>query len=203
VPHEDNASNDRLLQNPNGWVTWRRTGQCPVRPSPTAFPNGLLVVEGYKYPPTTTTPSIQVFWDFHPIQELVHSFLDTNQKIKASLSPQNHSNHLVTWESVCSCSLCSCCLDHFLPSFLILVPKWIIIKARDTNCVVILAGSKWPVWLRRKLTRSKWPFERGKGLKETRSLWPPQRGLGSLEPNLGKTNHRVHPLVFPSLPDFI
>jgi hypothetical protein len=22
-------------------------------------------------------------------------------------------------------------------------------------------------------------------------LWPPQRGLGSLEPNLGKTNHRV------------
>jgi hypothetical protein len=29
-----------------------------------------------------------------------------------------------------------------------------------------------------KLTRSKWPFERGKGLKETRSLWPPQRGVG-------------------------
>jgi hypothetical protein len=27
-------------------------------------------------------------------------------------------------------------------------------------------------------------------------LWPPQRGLGSLEPNLGKTNHRVHPLYF-------
>jgi hypothetical protein len=28
-------------------------------------------------------------------------------------------------------------------------------------------GSKWPIWLRRKLTWSKWPFERGKGLKET------------------------------------
>jgi hypothetical protein len=28
-------------------------------------------------------------------------------------------------------------------------------------------------------------------LKETRSLRPPQRGLGSLEPNLGKTNHYV------------
>jgi hypothetical protein len=29
-----------------------------VRPSAAALPNGLLVVEGYKYPPTTTTPSI-------------------------------------------------------------------------------------------------------------------------------------------------
>jgi hypothetical protein len=43
-----------------------------------------------------------------------------------------------------------------LPSFLILVPKRLVIKARDTKCVVVLAGSKWPVWLRRKLTRSKW-----------------------------------------------
>jgi hypothetical protein len=32
-----------------------------VHPSPAAFPNGFLVVEGYKYPTTTTTPSIQVF----------------------------------------------------------------------------------------------------------------------------------------------
>jgi hypothetical protein len=95
--------------------------------------------------------------------------------------------------------------------FLILVLKQLVIKARDTNCVVVLVGSKWPVWLRRKLTRSRWPFERGKRLKETRSLWPPQRGLGSLEPNLGKTNHRVIrfiflvDLFFPSLPnsDFI
>ena len=61
VPQEDKASNRHLLPNPNGWVTWWRTGQCPVRPSTTAIPNGLLVVEGYKYPPTTTTPSIQVF----------------------------------------------------------------------------------------------------------------------------------------------
>jgi hypothetical protein len=33
-------------------------------------------------------------------------------------------------------------------------------------------------------------------LKETRSLGPPQWGLGSLEPNLGKTNHRVHSHYF-------
>jgi hypothetical protein len=29
-----------------------------------------------------------------------------------------------------------------LPSFLILVPKCFLSKARDTNCVVVLAGSK-------------------------------------------------------------
>jgi hypothetical protein len=60
VPHEDKASKGRLFQYPNGWVTWQRTGQlqclsggapdCLVRPTPAAFPNGLLVVEGYKYP---------------------------------------------------------------------------------------------------------------------------------------------------------
>jgi hypothetical protein len=30
VPHEDKISNGRLLQYPNGWVTWRQTSQCPV-----------------------------------------------------------------------------------------------------------------------------------------------------------------------------
>jgi hypothetical protein len=54
-----------------------------------------------------------------------------------------------------------------------------------------LWGLSDPIDWREKLTRSKWPFERGKGLKETRSLWPPQRGVGLQEPNLGKTNHRV------------
>jgi hypothetical protein len=45
------------------------TPDCPVRPSAAAFPNDHLVVEGYKYPPTTTTPSIQAFWTLHSIQE--------------------------------------------------------------------------------------------------------------------------------------
>jgi hypothetical protein len=43
---------------------------CPVRPLPAASPTATLVVEGYKYTPTTTTPSIQVFWRSHLIQEL-------------------------------------------------------------------------------------------------------------------------------------
>jgi hypothetical protein len=48
VPQEDKLSNGRLSQNRNGWVTWRRIGQCPVahwtvwcthrqQPAPTAI----------------------------------------------------------------------------------------------------------------------------------------------------------------------
>jgi hypothetical protein len=64
----DKAPMVDFAPNPNGWVTWRRTRQpivhvrapdCPVRPSIAASPTATLVVEGYKYPPTTTTPSIQ------------------------------------------------------------------------------------------------------------------------------------------------
>ena len=93
------------------------------------------------------------------------------------------------WERDFRVHLSSCCLDRFLLHILVL--QALVIKARDTNCVVVLVGSKWHIWLRRKLTRSRWPFERGKWLKETRPLCPPQRGVGLQELNLGKTNHRV------------
>jgi hypothetical protein len=80
-------SNGQNLQNPNGWVTWlaHRTvsggaPDCPVLPSTDNLPNGYVVVEGYKYPSTTTTPSIQVFQTSHSIQELVQSIQDTIQK---------------------------------------------------------------------------------------------------------------------------
>jgi hypothetical protein len=36
----------------------------------------------------------------------------------------------------------------------------------------------------------------GPGTPRGRNADTPQRGLGSLEPNLGKINHRVHPLYF-------
>jgi hypothetical protein len=51
------------------WVSGG-TPDCSVRPSTAASPTATLVVEGYKYPSTTTTPSIQVFWASHSIQEL-------------------------------------------------------------------------------------------------------------------------------------
>jgi hypothetical protein len=68
VPLEDKGSNGRLRSNPNSWVTWlaHRTASggapdCLVRPSTAATPTVVLVVEGYKYPPTTSIPTIQAF----------------------------------------------------------------------------------------------------------------------------------------------
>jgi hypothetical protein len=84
VPLKDKTSNGLKLPNPNSWVTWLAHGtvsggapDCPVCPSTSATPNGCLVVEGYKYPPTTSTPRIQVSSTSHSTQELVHSLQDT------------------------------------------------------------------------------------------------------------------------------
>jgi hypothetical protein len=86
VPLEDKGSNGRLRPNPNGWVTWlaHRTvsggaPDCPMRPSTAAIPTVVLVVEGYKYPPPTSTPTIQAFNTLHSIQEQSATLQDTNQ----------------------------------------------------------------------------------------------------------------------------
>jgi hypothetical protein len=167
----------------------------PVRPSTAATPNDLLVVEGYKYPPNHHHSKHLNFQHF-TFNTRASAFTPTHKSKESKplqvLNPLQPLSDLRESLFVFFVLL----LLGSLPSFLILVPNWIVIKARDTKCVVVLVGSKWPVWLRRKLTRSRWTFERGKGLKETQSLWPPQRELSSLEPNLGKTNLRVHLLYF-------
>jgi hypothetical protein len=59
----DKAPMVDFAPNPNGWVTWRRTGQ------PTVPPQLLLWwLRAINTPPTTTTPSIQDFWASHSIQ---------------------------------------------------------------------------------------------------------------------------------------
>jgi hypothetical protein len=148
VPLEDKASNDQKLPNPNGWVTWlaHRTvsggaSDCLVRPSTTAIPNGYVVVEGYKYPPTTTSPSIQVSSTSHSIQELVHSLLDTNQK-NQSLSKCQKSFHSPSDLRESFVRVLCALVSWIAFFFLILVLKILVIKARDTKCVVVLAGSK-------------------------------------------------------------
>jgi hypothetical protein len=61
-------------------------------------------------------------------------------------------------------------LDCFLLSLFLAINS-IVTKARDTNCVVVLAGKFCSHFIeKKKLTQSEGPFERGKGLKETRSL---------------------------------
>src|SRR5699024_10167368 len=67
VPHEDKASNGRPAPNPNDRVTWRRTGHCPVRPSPVAFSNGYNLVGGYKYHPNRPLQGVGVQATFQVI----------------------------------------------------------------------------------------------------------------------------------------
>jgi hypothetical protein len=73
------STNSQNRQNPNSWVTWLAhqivfggTPDCPMRPSTHILPTVWFGGWGYKYPPTTTTLSIQVFQTSHSIQELVH-----------------------------------------------------------------------------------------------------------------------------------
>jgi hypothetical protein len=76
VPPEDKAPTIETVRTLTvGWRGWR-TGHCPVahrtircahrqQPAPTIE----LVVGGYKYPTTTSTPIIQAFTTAHSIQE--------------------------------------------------------------------------------------------------------------------------------------
>jgi hypothetical protein len=63
------SPNGRNRQNPNGWVTWlaHRTVWYAHLQQPAQRVE--LVVEGYKYPSTTSTPTIQAFTTLHSIQE--------------------------------------------------------------------------------------------------------------------------------------
>jgi hypothetical protein len=134
--------------NPNGWVTWLAhqtvfggAPDYPVRPSTADFPNGHIGGWGYKYPPTTTLQGIHVF--SHCIQyksSRLHSKTQTRDQIISQV--RNHSNQIVTSERERdNCvHLSSCCLDRFSSSS-ILSSKFFVTKARDTNCVVVLAGT--------------------------------------------------------------
>jgi hypothetical protein len=106
--------------------------------------------------PTTSIHFIQAFQSSTFNTRASNPFQDT---IKASNLSKFHN--LDTWSLVISdlrerewsvwylslLSLGFCNRAFFLP---ILVLKALVIKARDTNCVVVLAGSKWPIGLRRK-----------------------------------------------------
>jgi hypothetical protein len=135
-------SNGRLRQNPNGWVTWlaHRTVRCARRQQPA--PTIILVGEGYKYSSTTTTPTIQAFNTFHSIQEQSATLQDTNQSHRSDQSPQSNSSALGLVRGSLVFSCCSCLLGLAFFSFSLLTLKCFVSKARDTNCVVILVGSK-------------------------------------------------------------
>jgi hypothetical protein len=78
-------------------------------------------------------------------------------KLVASLEPgsrQHGSCSRATWRSQPNMQLNSYRLDRFSSSPF-LVPKTFVIKARDTNCVVVLVGTKCPNWLSDRLREGK------------------------------------------------
>jgi hypothetical protein len=125
-----------------GWgPVVHRTVRCAIRQQPS--PTAILVVGAINTPNhhTSMHPSFQ---PSNLIQELYTSFQDTNKEIKSSPKSGITPNKLVTRERerlLCSFELLR--LDRFSSSS-ILASKFFVIKARDTNCVVVLAGTKCP-----------------------------------------------------------
>jgi hypothetical protein len=187
--------------NPNGRVTWlaHRTmsGGAPdyrraIRQSPP--PTVLFGGWGYKYPQPPTIHCIQVFSLQTSYKSYSIQYKTQNKEIKSSPKSGITPTKLVTRERDICVHLSSCAWIAFLlPSFLCSTHLWS--KQETSSCGGPCSGLSVPFDWRERLTRSRWPFERGKGLKETWSLWPPQRGVGLQEPNLGKTNHRVIHLI--------
>jgi hypothetical protein len=134
----------RNRQNPNDWVTWlaHRTlsGGAPDS-STTASPTVELVVGSYKYPPTTSTPTIQAFTTTHSIQEQYTTLQDTNQSLRSNQSPPFNSSNLGLVRRS-SCVPLLLLLLGWLSSFSHSYSQSLVSKARDTNCVVVLARSK-------------------------------------------------------------
>jgi hypothetical protein len=99
VPQGDKAPTVDFAPNPNGWVTWRCTGQptsaCPVRPSRAASSTTTLVVGGYKYPNhhNSKHPSFLKF----PFNTRALAFTPRHNSKDQSLSKsQIHLKQLVT-----------------------------------------------------------------------------------------------------------
>jgi hypothetical protein len=135
--------------NPNGWVTWLAhqtvsdgAPDCPVRPSTAAFTNGHFGGWGYKYPQPPHFKESK----FSAIAFNTRALDFTPRcKTKDQILPktQSHSKDLVACERDICVYLSSCRLDRFSSSPF-LVPKTFVIKARDTNCVMVLVGTKCP-----------------------------------------------------------
>jgi hypothetical protein len=147
VPQDDKASNGQLLPNLNGWVTWRRTRQCPVahqtvwcahrqQPSPTAC--WWLRAINTPNHHNSKHPSLLKF-SFNTRASI---FTPRHKSKDQSLSKSPKSFQPPRDLRECLFVFFALLLFGSLPFFLILVPKRLVIKARDTKCVVVLAWSK-------------------------------------------------------------
>jgi hypothetical protein len=114
-----------------------RTVRCAIRQQP--LPTATLVVGAIN------TPNHQHFkaskFSANAFNTRALAFNSRHkQEIKFSPKSKDQSNQIVTSERVLPCSFELLRLDRFSSS-LFLVPNSIVIKARDTNCVVVLVGT--------------------------------------------------------------
>jgi hypothetical protein len=109
---EDKASNDQEFQNPNDWVTWLAHRTHRQQPPPIACwwlraintPNHHHSKHP-SFPRFSFNTRASAFTSKHKSKE------SKSLQVPNPLQPLSNFR-----ERVCSCSLCSCCLDRFLPS---------------------------------------------------------------------------------------
>jgi hypothetical protein len=125
--------------NPNGLLTWlaHRTVRCAMRLQPS---NGHFVVVGAINTPTTPHSLASKFSTF---QLLIRASIQYKTHQRDQILSQLHTKALVIRESDLLCLFELFHLDCFFLSFFLAIIS-IVIKARDTNCVVVLAGSLVP-----------------------------------------------------------
>jgi hypothetical protein len=95
----------------------------------------------YKTPQPTSTPTIQAFTIVHSIQEQYTTIQDTNQSLRSNQSPQFNSSILGLVRRS-SCVSLLLLLLGWLSSISHSYSQSLVREARDTNCVLVLAGSK-------------------------------------------------------------
>jgi hypothetical protein len=139
VPQTDKGANGQMLQNPNGWVTWRwtvhstyqvahRTVRCAHRQQPLQrLLWWLRAINTPNHHNSKHPRFLNITFNTRALEFTPRH----NSKDQSLSKSQIHLKHLVTCvrEILCSFELLLLGLPFF---FLILVIKRLVIKARDT-----------------------------------------------------------------------
>jgi hypothetical protein len=130
--------------NPNGRVTWLAHRTVRWRHATDSLSTATFGGWGYKYPNHPTIHCIQVFRLPTPYKSYSIQYKTHQRDQILSQVQRSFQNKLVTRESdLCSFELLR--LDCFFSFSFFLVINSIVTEARDTNCVVILAGTLCPI----------------------------------------------------------
>jgi hypothetical protein len=114
-----------------------RTVRCAMRQTASQRP---LLVGGAINTPNHPTFISSKFLDFLHLTRAIAFNTRHTKEIKSSPKSKDHSNQIATSERVTCVHLSSCAWIAFSFSFFLVINS-IVTEARDTNCVVVLAGT--------------------------------------------------------------